>query len=234
MRIRLIRAFLGLVGLLGFGVLAGCTLSPEFTPIAESLHRDSVTSASHGSGPQIDLCCTWGGRNPQVRTYKISGGSATTQQIVREAMTTSTTFGDGWQPIVDRRSSGRFQLQEVTGKVKADITINIKKGGGRVQGQALRNFDQQFFIKSCKVQISGSAFGLENDAEAVTTITRQEVGHCLGIDHANFVDVMNGNLNNTVPEIGLCDERAFDAANHWIVVDNVSSPHQPHEDHVGC
>ena len=93
-----------------------------------------------------------------------------------------------------------------------DIVIKFKKGGGRVQGQALQQSDGGCFT-SVKISVSGKAFGRDNPGDQVKSITMQEVGHGLGLLHSdNTNDVMYGTVQST-PNVRLsqCDLDAWSA-----------------------
>ena len=118
----------------------------------------------------IDVCCAWNGNLADgVLTYKISGGDAAAQETVRDAV-------EEWEsPTVPGVTPTGLTLTEVSGKTKPNIDIKFKRGGGAVQGQALRKFDDQGFITSVRLTISGQAFG--ENIDAVAQITLHEMGH---------------------------------------------------------
>lgn len=95
---------------------------------------------------------------------------------------------------------------------KPDIVIKFKKGGGRVQGQALQQSDGGCFT-SVKISVSGKAFGRDNPTGQVKSITMQELGHGLGLLHSdNTKDVMYGTVQSP-PNVRLsqCDLDAWSA-----------------------
>lgn len=107
-----------------------------------------------------------------------------------------------------------------TGNEKPDIIIKFKKGGGRVQGQALQQSDSNGCFTSVKISVSGKAFGRDNPGDQVKSITMQEVGHGLGLLHSdNTKDVMYGTVQST-PNVKLsqCDITA------WIAVQANTGP----------
>ncbi len=105
---------------------------------------------------------------------------------------------------------------------KAEIIIRPKSGGGMIQGQALCKSDENGFFIDCKVNVSGKAFGSDNPGDTVLSIAIQEIGHSLGLLHAEGdaapQDVMYGTLQdppNTA--ISVCDLDGWAAVMAWLL-----------------
>lgn len=102
---------------------------------------------------------------------------------------------------------------------KAEIIIKVKSGGGMVQGQALAKTDNLGFFIDCKVNVSGKAFGANNPDDMVRSIALQEIGHCLGLLHAdNSDDVMFGALQDPPnTQISFCDLDGWAEVMAWLL-----------------
>ncbi|MBI4308051.1 MAG: matrixin family metalloprotease [Chloroflexi bacterium] len=143
-----------------------------------------------------------------------------------------------WNAAINTVYPGVFTFQDVTdvpGKgVKADVVVRVKSGGGMVQGQALCNSSGGLAI-DCKVNVSGKAFGSTNSDAAVLSIALQELGHTLGLLHAdNNKDVMYGTLQDPPStQISACDMKAWETAMQWLF-DGSASPHGPTAKAVSC
>jgi hypothetical protein len=154
---------------------------------------------------------------------------------------TSTAVGEVWAAIDDwNHAIGAvigapfpFLVPSAPGTT-AQLIVKVKAGGGMVQGQALAGIDVNGFFRSCKVNVSGRAFGLTNSGPAVRSIALQELGHCLGLLHAdNSDDVMFGTLQNppnTV--ISVCDLDAWAAVMEWLLTS--AQPARPSVSSVSC
>jgi hypothetical protein len=104
-----------------------------------------------------------------------------------------------------------------------DITIQLKKGGGVIAGSAQRTLDNNGYVIKVKLQISGSAFGLQNDAATITEVTMHELGHALGLGHhSNQDDLMGTTVGYEGGGPSACDLAGFVLVHEWLT-DGVTS-----------
>lgn len=162
-------------------------------------------------------------------SYSIEAGRGVSQ----DAIGLLQQSVDDWNKAIHTRSS-LFHLVPHAGGGKADITIRPKGGGGPIQGTASCKNAGGFFT-SCRINVSGKAFGSTNPSLTILSIAIQEVGHALGLDHSNNSShVMFGTLQdppNTV--ISECDIDVWAEVMHWLVADGPNA-HTPHVSSVSC
>lgn len=178
-------------------------------------------------GHSIPVCCAWNGSlndsdgdGSADLTYSITGGGELDRATVRAAV-------EEWE-------AAGLQLIPVSSNDRtANIKIKLSKGGGVVAGSAKRNFDKLWFVKSVNVSISLKAFGQVNDQAVLAEVTRHEVGHGLGLGHANFDDLMDPTVGGRAT-ISACDVNGVQEANRWKLLDGGSTPAYPSADHVDC
>ena len=104
-----------------------------------------------------------------------------------------------------------------------------------VQGQALAKTDNLGFFIDCKVNVSGKAFGANNPDDTVLSIALQEIGHCLGLLHAdNSDDVMFGTLQDPPnTQISFCDLDGWAEVMAWLLTGG-GIPALPTVNSVSC
>ena len=174
----------------------------------------------------IPIVAAWGGSGTAVQvTYQIKASGAVPQDVVD---TVQDAIGN-WNAAIDEREAGwDFDLVPFVGSkpAKANIVINVKKGGGAVQGLALAKSDRVTgLITSCQVTVSG-AFAFIVDLNQVLITAWQELGHCLGLGHADQPEdpMCSGSAGgeacaNEVPTdntVWHCDADAFVSGHHWL------------------
>jgi len=188
-----------------------------------------VASASHTTN-QLDVCCAWNGSlndsdNDGLAdlTYSISGGDAVDQATVEAAV-------EAWETAL---AGYGFELNKVAAGSGENFKIRLQSGGGVVAGSARRSFDKQGFVKSVDLKVTLKSFGIASDQEKIGEITRHESGHALGVNHADFDDLMDATVGGANVISG-CDVSGVVAAQHWKLVEGSTTPHKPHVTHVGC
>lgn len=189
--------------------------------LATTLALFFIPTYAHASHGSLVVQAAW---NSQLSdgelTYKVSAPDSATQTAIQSAT-------EDWDTNLP------LSLSPTTAKTP-NISIKFKKGGGQIQGLARYSFTNGF-ISHVDISISGQAFGSQNSLDIIKQITRHEVGHALGLGHADFSgDLMSPSLSNGWPFITQCDIDGVFAAQHWKLVDGSSVAHPPHVSSVSC
>ena len=108
-------------------------------------------------------------------------------------------------------------------------------GDSIAAGKTEFRFDSNGFVDSIDVTLSGSIFGNGFQNSLLEQIARHELGHVLGLGHANFDgNLMSTNTNAGADNISTCEINGVLAANYWRLVAVSSSPEYPEADFVVC
>ncbi len=120
------------------------------------------------------------------------------------------------------------------GDKKADIEIQIKKGGGVIAGSAQSSFDADGFRVHVKIQISSSSFGIGNSDAVVEEIAMHELGHALSLGHhGDENDLMGRTVGFVGDGPSACDLDGFETSHHWLV-EGATVPHLNHDSVIPC
>jgi len=198
------------------------------------------TKHSHSSVHFILICCGWNFQSTNKElTFSIIGGSAAERQAVKDA-------ANEWM-----KSVKGLKLTLVAGNVAtADITFGFqhspvpggkiiasKSSQGDTVGQTVTYFDGSGYISHALVTIATSAFGSNLNTDQLKQIAMHEIGHTLGLGHANFKgDLMSPRINDELHAISKCDISGIISTNQWegSASGNVVAQYNPQEDRVSC
>jgi predicted Zn-dependent protease len=173
----------------------------------------------------IQICCAWGEKLADGSlTYKISGSDSDILQAVRTAI-------EDW----DYKIIG-IELDEINKKKKeADIEVTFENDGEEIAGQTVNNFNGFGFIDYVEMTISKNAFERDFDTKTIEQIAKHEMGHALGLGHANFGgNLMTELVNEGTGTIDDCEIKSVNEANQWKLKDGSDSPYAPSKYNVEC
>jgi predicted Zn-dependent protease len=86
-----------------------------------------------------------------------------------------------------------------------------------------------------EMTISKNAFGRDFDTKTVEQIAKHEMGHALGLGHANFGgNLMTELVNDGTGTIDDCEIKSVNEANQWKLKDGSDSAYGPSKYDVEC
>lgn len=184
------------------------------------------SARAEGDGHAVNICCAWGSKlSDGVLTYSLSGSDPTALSIVRGAL-------QAWDDALPELSLTEVPPGGKKRSDKADIAIVYGPGaadGGEsphatgAQGLTTTYLNSRRVVLRVEIGIDGGPSPI--NAGAVEQIAKHEVGHALGLGHANWDgDLMSPLVQPTPAPIPVCDVNAVRQANSWKMVENSRRP----------
>jgi predicted Zn-dependent protease with MMP-like domain len=170
----------------------------------------------------ISICCSWGEElADEELTFMIredddvsnNQDSVSTQNRDSNIIKNEAVYDaiEEW----DHRIEGLI-LREVQSRYDADIEIRFREGESDVAGLTRNFFDRYGLITKSFVTIYDRGFPFAFNNDQIEQIVKHEIGHVLGLGHANFDDsLMATRPHHGSGTISDCEIQAVYEANHW-------------------
>jgi hypothetical protein len=195
----------------------------------------------------IQICCAWGNKLVNgILTYQINGGDSVAQDAIHNAIANWNSKLTGLK-LIEASAGGNnvaqpeIEINIVSKSLKVGSHRSVSSSFGKnfrvaIPGLSEDSFDSNGFLNHVKITLSTNAMGRSFDLSNIQQIAEHEIGHALGLGHANFHDLMFPVANFESSGISQCDVSAVLEANHLRPVgsDTAVSPQTPHLNYVGC
>jgi hypothetical protein len=220
-----------------FGVsllsMASCSIAPLIAAEASTIDdNDEDENEDFEEKDSIQICCAWGrDLEDGILTYYVDDddSSEEQQQAVREAI-------QEWDTKIEP-----LQIEEDSNKKTSDISIEFQddnSDGEDIAGQTITISDASGFLVNAQVTVFQSVDEYEFDTTTIGQVAKHEMGHALGLGHANFDgNLMAEMVNDGTATVSECEINAVITANHWKLGDNSdgdAEPRYPQDDVIPC
>lgn len=185
----------------------------------------------------LQICCAWSEKiSDGVLEYRISDeGDDDSKQAIRNAI-------EDWDVLIDNlifvEKQDDSEADVEIGFSDSDEDANDKEFNyvdSIAAGKTEFKFDSNGFVDSIQVTLSGGIFGSGFQNSELEQIARHELGHVLGLGHANFDgNLMSTSTNAGAENISTCEINGVLAANYWRLVAVGNNPEYPEANFVVC
>ena len=226
-----------------FFIFSPQLLHHTFSPIAAVVERGPENDSNgDNDGDNADedfeeqntikICCSWGHNLLDgILTYYTDTESSTKRQQddVRNAV-------QEWDRNIDP-----LKLEETFNEKDGDILIEFQEeyeGNGREEravGQSINKFDNSSFIDKVQIIVYRGTSEYKFDEDMVQRIVEHEMGHALGLGHANFDgNLMAEKVNDGTENVSECEVKAVLKANYWKLIADGSDPVMSEKNGIVC
>ena len=212
----------------------------NYFPFYDTAHNEAEFQGYSGRDI-ILVCCSWGEELADGEiTYFIGdqiideSSNGNRYEVDESSVEAVTKAFEEW----DSKIEG-LKFTESPTRRGADVEVYFREGQNEKAGITNNYYDFYGFITKSYVQISRGAFGFAFSSDQMEQIVKHEIGHALGLGHANFDgNLMAAQVNRGIGSVSSCETEAVYAANEWwFDKPMVTQPlymRQPTTDHIEC
>ena len=215
----------------------------------DSDNKDDDDDGGMGDNSQDDrlqICCTWSAKlSDGILTYSINAVEEEIMEDIDNAIDEWDKNIDGLQ-LIEESNPKASDIQIVMGDLDNDKTGNqyydFKKRVDKdltllpSAGWTQLKFDRDGFIDSAKITISEDVIKSGFDDYLIEQIAKHELGHALGLGHANNERSLMANLvlEDKTNNVSDCEISGVNTTNGWKLIQSKQKPEHSQTTFVPC
>jgi predicted Zn-dependent protease len=211
-----------------FLFLISCAFHTQVMTVDGSSKESS--NVNRAADMSIELCCTWDKQiSDGILEFKLVNMQEKQGNEVREAFESWNKQLTTLRLLETYSHDQEAEIIVTFGDIDNGTANQLVKNAevGQTAGQSVNNLDQSGYITNAKIILSDKIFDRDSDSRTLYTVVLHEIGHVLGLGHANFDDLMNPLVSDKDDEISDCDVNGVFKTNELVLRKNALSSLQP-------